>query len=281
MNLKLKFSENYYLIDNNLGYHLQPLFIRQLVPYLWVSGMIKNKTVVDIGCWHGYGAYILSLNCKQALGIDKNRAAINKAAELYKNDNLKFVCADVKDLHKIDISLPEVVTAMQFIEHLVKPDDFFNNIKKLLSEKSVMILSTPNKRIRERSSLNINHATEYDVQSLTPVLKNSFNYHKLFFLSASDRAFRWESERVSQKGVVFPFLKSYIPKTLKKKLKQNFLSGNPKNYSQIGFNDFWISDQESDNILDIISVCSNKELDQYNDLGFPSGNAVIELPSNP
>lgn len=83
----------------------------------------------------------------------------------------------------------DVVIALDLIEHLIYPDEFFNNVKTVLKEKGIFILSTPNMaQIYNRIALlfgyglfNYNPSNHYRLSVMGSKLSNQISEHKSVF----------------------------------------------------------------------------------------------------
>ena len=100
------------------------------------------KKIVDIGCGDGYFSAILA-GCytgSEVRGFDTDRTAIELAKEKTAGiSNSAFTEGNAFE-HLIETDL---ITALDVIEHLYKPDEFMENCYKVLSAGGHLFLSTP------------------------------------------------------------------------------------------------------------------------------------------
>ena len=85
--------------------------------YNWALSGVVGKTVVDLGCGTGYGAFFLSFLAERVIGLDVDGEAIEFAKRQFKGVEF-LVC----DLDAVD-ELPEadVYVAFEVLEHLESP----------------------------------------------------------------------------------------------------------------------------------------------------------------
>ncbi len=115
----------------------------------------KIKDILDLGC--GVGDDIFCLNSKygaeQGLtfsGVDKNADKIEfcEARKNFRGDeNIRFCVGDLTKLESKDSSY-DLVICSEVIEHLTRPLDAIREIKRVLKNGGVAIVSTPNKSNR-------------------------------------------------------------------------------------------------------------------------------------
>ena len=121
---------NYYLIKNNINLN-------------------KQELIVDLGCGPGNISEKLSLKWPNAtvVGIDGSKEMI-RIAELNKNKssnrnllkNLRYICADIKNIKVSEINLKKNITLLvsnSLIHHITYLGDFFNCIERLSSNQTI------------------------------------------------------------------------------------------------------------------------------------------------
>lgn len=202
-----------------------PLIMKHVASYKFFLVHVKNKTVLDVGCGYGYGTFLLSRVCKTVVGIDLSPERIRKAKETYRADNIDFQVMDAMLIEKhFEPNNFEVVTAMQFIEHIPEPQNFLDSVKTVLTERGRFILATPNRLFRLGNSnipWNPEHFQEYDAKSLDQLLSTCFRNINIYGIYGIPEAYEWERRRMG--GNISPRMKSiwrYTPEWLKKSLRR-------------------------------------------------------------
>jgi ubiquinone/menaquinone biosynthesis C-methylase UbiE len=126
----------------NLDFDLKPSFhhifnVNFSLPY------IKDKKVLDIGCWTGQFEKVASKYTKEIWGIDPGIEAIKIAKGLVPDAEFKVGNA----LHlKFKNNSFETVTILDVIEHIPKntEEKCLKEIKRVLKPNGHLIISTPN-----------------------------------------------------------------------------------------------------------------------------------------
>jgi 2-polyprenyl-3-methyl-5-hydroxy-6-metoxy-1,4-benzoquinol methylase len=110
--------------------------------YYYAFSYVRDKSVLDAGCGVGYGTVELAKQAKCVVGVDLCRNTVRRAKMRWKSGNLDFVVADCSWLPFRE-RIFDVVTCFEVIEHLTAQETFVADIKKILSEGGILILSTP------------------------------------------------------------------------------------------------------------------------------------------
>ena len=102
-----------------------------------------KKKLLDVGCGNGSLTKTLSKNFNSTFAIDTSNSAIYFA----KKKNLKRVTFKVGSLqlyqNKFKRNTFDTITAIEVIEHVYSPDLFLKSIKKVMNNKTNLIISTP------------------------------------------------------------------------------------------------------------------------------------------
>lgn len=122
----------------------QEFYFEHLNRYVFAANYVKTKKVLDLACGSGYGTRILSdAGAKEVIGIDISREAIAYASKKYGNDKTHFKISDA-----LEINLPakhfDVIVCFEFIEHIVNQEALLKEIRRLLSNDGILVISTPN-----------------------------------------------------------------------------------------------------------------------------------------
>jgi len=132
----MEYIRAYY--DNKTGYGISR---KRLEGILYVSGDVKNKKILDIGCGDGSLGAVLKDKGAIVHGCDISSHAIKQAAE--KLDRALVLNIEHEDLVSVGEDY-DIVIATEIIEHLFDSDRFLGNIKSVLSDSGVVIITTPN-----------------------------------------------------------------------------------------------------------------------------------------
>lgn len=159
------------------------LQIEHFQRYESILDIVKDKVVVDAACGEGYGTSIIGTVAKQVIGIDIEPDAIERATKKYATKNVSYQVGDISNLTLRDNSV-DVFVSFETIEHV--PEDiqiaFIPQVKKVLKDDGIFIISTPNKAIY--SDLfeydNEYHIHEFYKQEFIDLLKSQFSNVKIF-----------------------------------------------------------------------------------------------------
>ena len=144
--------------------------------YMFAAQFCQGKKVLDIGCGVGYGSRFLSENgAEQVVAFDIAEAAIEHAREYYSNDNISYSVKSAEDFsfdEKFD-----VVTCFELIEHVHLQDAVLQNIRKVLKDDGLLLMSTP--RALEHKRVHY-HTKEFSFVEYEAFLKKEFSHVKFF-----------------------------------------------------------------------------------------------------
>lgn len=103
-------------------------------------GKRGNIEFLDVGCNLGFATEAARSLGYRATGIDVDTDAITRAKELFPNAEFRCIGSDVlaKEGRVFD-----VVYCSEVIEHLTNPLQFLRDIRSVMSENSVLLLTTP------------------------------------------------------------------------------------------------------------------------------------------
>lgn len=177
MKSKLKFTGERLIPEINKG---EAFFYEHLIRYLFACQFVKHKVVLDAGCGVGYGTYILSRygNAQEAVGIDISQKAVDYAKSKYKLANVKFKKGNLEELAYVRDKSIEIIVGFEVIEHLQNQEKFLMQVKRIIKNEGIFIVSTPNKFTQPRG--NLFHTKELYPQELFLLLKKNFKHVEVF-----------------------------------------------------------------------------------------------------
>jgi len=173
---------------------LDPLFKDQMLN--WIGPLhpddFEGKRVLDVACGVGYGSKILAESkAKKVYGVDNSKAAVDYARKFYPHKNVKYVCADATKVPLKD-KMVDVCVSFETLEHIKNYQAFVSEIKRVLVNNGVLIISTPNKLLGTESD-NPFHYKEFDQKEFTELLNKHFNGP--IMLAKKIGTYRWHNNR--------------------------------------------------------------------------------------
>jgi len=246
---------------------LLPTFYQHQKVYAFCKKFIKNKTVIEIGCGSGSGAYMLASFAKNVIGIDNDILTINENSRRHKKDNLAFQCYDIRSLEKNTFkNKADVAISLQVIEHLPDPNDLLKKIKLLLKKDGVFILSTPN-GLTQSYNENPYHYKECSRGELLQLLLRYFKFVEIYGLCGDSLVNAYEEQRRKNVLRVLSLdvlnLRRFIPRRVMQVLfdiatyaSRTLIKNNSDTFSTISEKDYKIV-KSFDGAIDLIAICRN------------------------
>jgi len=144
--------------------------------YGFTKKFVKGKKVLDLGCGEGYGSFLLAEKAESVLGIDIDEAAISHASHKYIRANLRFKVGDIRNLPVRGEELFDVVVCFELFEHIKEQDESSREVKRLLKDDGLFIISTPNKLLHsdKKNYNNPFHLKELYFAEFADLLKKYF-----------------------------------------------------------------------------------------------------------
>lgn len=129
----------------NLDFDISPTYIHKF-NFEFSKKFIKNKKVLDIGCWTGQFEQLAYKISKKMIGIDPKVEAIEFARKRLPEVN--FIVAKADKL-PFSNSYFDTILLMDVLEHLPKRSEMsaLNEISRVIKPGGTLIISTPNKHI--------------------------------------------------------------------------------------------------------------------------------------
>lgn len=128
--------KEYYNKKNGYGVSRQ-----RMEKIIGLSGSLKGKKVLDIGCGNGRLGEELKKYGAIVHGCDISKSALEKAKTVLD----KIIYLDVEFANWTEVGGNyDLIIVSELIEHLFQPAVFLNKIKKYLSNDGELIITTPN-----------------------------------------------------------------------------------------------------------------------------------------
>lgn len=169
----------------NTGERMIPAFSKggleygeHIVRYAGAVPLVKGKVVLDIASGSGYGTAMLAVEAKKVYGVDYDTEAINYAKKTFSKPNTTFIRGSATAI-PFSESTFDVIVSFETLEHIEDYQKFIQEIKRVLKDDGLFILSTPNdKEFPEGAHFHIH---EFERKELESLLKKYFKYTKPYF----------------------------------------------------------------------------------------------------
>jgi len=152
--------------------------LEHLHRYEWCLPYVAGKRVLDIACGEGYGSRLLARTATSVTGVDISDEAVEHAKAAYAgDDSLVFIQGDAAQIPLPDRCV-DVVVSFETIEHHDKHVEMMSEIRRVLTEDGVLIMSSPNKQIYSDlagSDHNHFHVKELYFSELDELLRQYFS----------------------------------------------------------------------------------------------------------
>lgn len=149
-----------------------------IVRYQAATTLVEGKVVLDIASGSGYGSAFLGTTAKLVYGVDINADAIAYAKKNYASKNVSFIKGDGIKIPLEDNAV-DVVVSFETIEHIEDYKTFMKEVKRVLKDDGLLILSTPNDA--EFPESNHFHIYEFEHKELKELIAKFFRQTKWYF----------------------------------------------------------------------------------------------------
>jgi ubiquinone/menaquinone biosynthesis C-methylase UbiE len=198
--------------------HLNNLeFIRILTPYIFSSPLVAGRSVLDVGCGSGHGTCLLAMKgAEKVVVLDLDQSKIRQFSELRINlKNLTKFAMDAQKLGFKDHSY-EIVTCFEVIEHVPEPDMLVSELRRVLKEDGVLILTTPNRAVRLRPlkrPRNPEHLREYTLKAFQRKFERRFPLFELLGIYGETKPHEYY-RRMWKQSLLHAYFSWALPGTL-------------------------------------------------------------------
>jgi 2-polyprenyl-3-methyl-5-hydroxy-6-metoxy-1,4-benzoquinol methylase len=180
MSIKTAERNSGILPEDNVIHH------RHLVAYQEASKHI-NGTVLEIGSGEGYGIKVLAPESVKYVAIDKHNTPVDPESK-----NVEFHQLSVPPLSIFEDNTFDMVVTFQVIEHIRNDQLFIQEIKRVLKQDGLLIMTTPNRKM----SLTRNpwHVREYLLSGMTGLISKYFSSYQINGVFGNEKVMAYYEE---------------------------------------------------------------------------------------
>ena len=140
-----------------------------LARYRLALQLAGSRRVLDVACGAGYGTALLAGAAEHAVGVDVDEAAVAYASSRYRQP--QFIAGDIAAL-PFEAGTFDLVVSFETIEHVEAPERALEELRRVLADDGLLIVSTPNKH--QYLVANEFHEREFTHEQFVALLKTAF-----------------------------------------------------------------------------------------------------------
>src|SRR3989344_2617788 len=154
------------------------IYAEHITRYLFAKQFVAKARVLDIACGAGYGSYTFATaGASKIIGIDRSPEAIAYAQKQYPHERISFHVGNA-EMIPLEAESIDVAVSFETIEHLHHPQRFIQELSRVLTEKGILILSTPNGPVAPED--NHYHLHIFNAPQLLDLL-HDFPFIRIFY----------------------------------------------------------------------------------------------------
>ncbi len=162
--------------------------------YVVALEITAGKIVLDISCGEGYGSNLIASKAEKVYGIDIAEEVIEHAKRKYTNNKITFLKGSVTNI-PIQDGMVDIIVCFETIEHIIEQDEMMKELKRVLKNEGMLLISTPAKENYE--SLNHNnpfHLKELSSDELKTLCKKYFKEVSMYKQRYIEASFVYQEE---------------------------------------------------------------------------------------
>jgi len=214
--------------------------------YCFAKSYSVNKVVLDAACGVGYGSFYLSEVANEVIGVDISEEAIAYAKKHYQKENMQFRQMDIHTLMFSDKYF-DLACSFETLEHLDDPERYISEVKRVLKDDGIFIISTPYFKKTLHKPKNPYHKIEFSQEDFSNLLEKYFNKVEIF----GQRRLQSFLHYYLQKIDVF-HLRALLSSYIRKKICHVLLT---HSWDEADSGDFVISKEKIWWATELIGVC--------------------------
>lgn len=257
------------------GDQMQPIedhlvYLKHVALYEFAKKLSSQpQRILDLGCGEGYGAQILASAARMVVAADYSSETVLHAARKYAGENLVFVVCDAQRLpFRPDVF--DMVVSFEVIEHLASVSRYLEEVRRVLTQTGLCLLSTPNRLLRLlpfQKPWNRFHLREYDFKGFAKALEEQFRQVRVCGVTAIPAILNVEKRRVKQNPfIAYPRMMAHLlfPRSVYDRLKPQRLAvaapspGVDFEGRNFSAQDFILAEDDLRNCITLVAICEQE-----------------------
>lgn len=149
------------------------IYNEHLIRYELAKRFAAGKRVLDIACGSGYGAKILAeAGAAEIIAADIDKKTLELAAKNYFHPSIKYLNCGAEKIELEDKTM-DLAVSLETIEHLPNQDLFLTELRRVLKDDGLAIISTPNREVSKNK--NPFHIKELNKEEFLAILNKYFS----------------------------------------------------------------------------------------------------------
>ncbi len=234
------------------------LFQEHAARYRFVERFVKGKDLLEVGCGIGWGTRELSHHVRRIVAIEIDRERIGIAKKWFSKEGILYIMGDGCSLPFKGESF-DVVVSLEVIEHIEDQRGYLREIRRVLKEGGLAIISTPNREViyMEGTPPNPFHVKELSLREFMDLLSETFGSVEIFGQRRGRgvRGLIGPLQRFVRR--IDPFnIRRLIPRKAKTGLSEKIsIATGAKEDASISWKDFPISKKGISHARNLIGIC--------------------------
>jgi len=140
----------------------------------------RKLKLLDIGCGSGHYASYIQKNFEniEVTAADANESCLEFLRNMNKDVKcFRLDCNSPKDFKKFDTKF-DIILLIEVIEHLEKPKQVIENVKRIMNKNGILIVATPNSNILWKIT-NFCWSKTLSKRDYTKQHVNEFRFHEI------------------------------------------------------------------------------------------------------
>jgi len=132
----------------------------------------------------------------RVIGIDLDEQTVKWASSKYSRSNLEYICAPIESM-PLKESTIDIIVSFETIEHVVDSDKMILELKRVLKDDGVLLISTPDKKhySDDRNYKNPFHTKEFYLDEFKNFMESHFNQNSFYLQKTVNYTSIIEKER--------------------------------------------------------------------------------------